>query len=141
MQSVGHNNSFKPTPHRGVNSVLYATLHAVATPLWGGLTPALARMKILFAILLLGLASCSSARQENNNSATCISDEQIASNAEKALQDAKARSESDQLAPQAPEDNGKSPSQLAQEAASEGMANPCDSQASDPNAPEIPQIN
>jgi hypothetical protein len=36
------NNSFKPTPHRGVNSVLYATLHAVATPLRGGLTQALA---------------------------------------------------------------------------------------------------
>ncbi len=35
------NKSFKPTPHRGVNSVLCATLHAVATPLWGGLTPAL----------------------------------------------------------------------------------------------------
>jgi hypothetical protein len=35
------NKSFKPTPHRGVNSVLYATLHAVATPLRGGLTPAL----------------------------------------------------------------------------------------------------
>ena len=37
----GPNNSFKPTPHRGVNSVLYATLHAVATPLQGGLTQAL----------------------------------------------------------------------------------------------------
>ena len=36
-----HNSSFKPTPHRGVNSVLYATLHAVATPLRGGLTQAL----------------------------------------------------------------------------------------------------
>ena len=36
-----HNSSFKPTPHRGVNSVLYATLHAVAAPLWVGLTPAL----------------------------------------------------------------------------------------------------
>ncbi len=35
------NNSFKPTPHRGVNSVLYATLHAVAPPLRGGLTQAL----------------------------------------------------------------------------------------------------
>ena len=35
------NKSFKPTPHRGVNSVLYATLHAVAAPLWVGLTPAL----------------------------------------------------------------------------------------------------
>jgi hypothetical protein len=35
------NNSFKPTPHRGVNSVLYATLHAVATPPRGGLTQAL----------------------------------------------------------------------------------------------------
>jgi T5orf172 domain len=35
------NNSFKPTPHRGVNSVLYATLHAVATPLRRGLTQAL----------------------------------------------------------------------------------------------------
>ena len=45
MQSVGHNNSFKPTPHRGVNSVLYATLHAVATPPWGGLTPALGGKK------------------------------------------------------------------------------------------------
>jgi hypothetical protein len=35
------NNSFKPTPHRGVNSVLCATLHAVATPPRGGLTQAL----------------------------------------------------------------------------------------------------
>jgi hypothetical protein len=39
--SFAPNKSFKPTPHRGVNSVLYATLHALATPLWGGLTPAL----------------------------------------------------------------------------------------------------
>jgi hypothetical protein len=39
--SFAPNKSFKPTPHRGVNSVLYATLHAVATPPWGGLTPAL----------------------------------------------------------------------------------------------------
>ncbi len=38
------NKSFKPTPHRGVNSVLYATLHAVAAPPWGGLTPALGTM-------------------------------------------------------------------------------------------------
>ena len=38
---VAANKSFKPTPHRGVNSVLYATLHAVVTPPWGGLTPAL----------------------------------------------------------------------------------------------------
>ncbi len=36
-----HNSSFKPTPHRGVNSVLYATLHAVAAPLQVGLTQAL----------------------------------------------------------------------------------------------------
>jgi hypothetical protein len=39
------NNSFKPTPHRGVNSVLCATLHAVATPLRGGLTQALGLME------------------------------------------------------------------------------------------------
>ena len=42
---LGANNSFKPTPHRGVNSVLCATLHAVATPPWGGLTPALGGRK------------------------------------------------------------------------------------------------
>ena len=42
--SFAPNKSFKPTPHRGVNSVLYATLHAVAAPLWGGLTPALGRI-------------------------------------------------------------------------------------------------
>jgi putative addiction module component (TIGR02574 family) len=42
LGSVPPNKSFKPTPHRGVNSVLCATLHAVATPLRGGLTPALA---------------------------------------------------------------------------------------------------
>ncbi len=41
------NNSFKPTPHRGVNSMLYATLHAVATPLRGGLTQALGGRKAL----------------------------------------------------------------------------------------------
>ena len=39
------NNSFKPTPHRGVNNVLCATLHAVATPLRGGLTQALGGRK------------------------------------------------------------------------------------------------
>ena len=39
------NNSFKPTPHRGVKSVLCATLHAVATPLRGGLTQALGGRK------------------------------------------------------------------------------------------------
>jgi hypothetical protein len=39
------NNSFKPTPHRGVNSVLCATLHAIATPLRGGLTQALGGSK------------------------------------------------------------------------------------------------
>jgi len=38
---VAPNNSFKPTPHRGVNSVLCATMHAVATPLRGGLAHAL----------------------------------------------------------------------------------------------------
>ena len=38
------NKSFKPTPHRGINSVLCATLHAVAAPLRGGLTPALGCM-------------------------------------------------------------------------------------------------
>jgi hypothetical protein len=43
--SFAPNKSFKPTPHRGVNSVLYATLHAVATPTWGGLTPALGGRK------------------------------------------------------------------------------------------------
>ena len=42
---LGPNNSFKPTPHRGVNNVLCATLHAVATPLRGGLTQALGPMK------------------------------------------------------------------------------------------------
>ena len=39
------NNSFKPTPHRGGNSVLCATLHAVATPPRGGLTQALGGKK------------------------------------------------------------------------------------------------
>ena len=43
--SLSPNKSFKPTPHRGVNSVLCATLHAVATPPWGGLTPALGGRK------------------------------------------------------------------------------------------------
>ena len=50
------NNSFKPTPHRGANSVLYATLHAVATPPRGGLTQALGGEKrfvvVLFACVI-----------------------------------------------------------------------------------------
>ena len=41
-----HNSSFKPTPHRGVNSMLYATLHAVAAPLRVGLTQALGPMDV-----------------------------------------------------------------------------------------------
>ena len=62
---VTPNNSFKPTPHRGVNSVLYATLHAVATPPWGGLTPALGGEKrsvvVLFAAVIHRLRlACSS---------------------------------------------------------------------------------
>ena len=44
-----HNSSFKPTPHRGVNSVLYATLHAVAAPLRVGLTQALGGNGTFFA--------------------------------------------------------------------------------------------
>ena len=43
--SLPPNKSFKPTPHRGINSVLCATLHAVAAPLWVGLTPALGGRK------------------------------------------------------------------------------------------------
>ena len=50
--SFAPNKSFKPTPHRGVNSVLYATLHAVATPPWGGLTPALGGRKALGCFVL-----------------------------------------------------------------------------------------
>jgi len=68
---VRPNNSFKPTPHRGVNSVLCATLHAVATPLRGGLTQALGGKKnsvvALSALQLIGFgqycsSGCSSAR-------------------------------------------------------------------------------
>ena len=44
-QLLGPNNSFKPTPHRGVNSALCATLHAVDAPPQGGLTQALGPMK------------------------------------------------------------------------------------------------
>ena len=43
--SLPPNKSFKPTPHRGINSVLCATLHAVAAPLWVGLTQALGGRK------------------------------------------------------------------------------------------------
>ena len=53
------NNSFKPTPHRGVNSVPYTTLHAVDTPPRDGLTQALAPMLIshrnLFALFSVAL--------------------------------------------------------------------------------------
>ena len=45
------NNSFKPTPCRGVNSVLCATLHAVATPPRGGLTQALGGRKAFGGLL------------------------------------------------------------------------------------------
>ena len=41
------NKSFKPTPHRGINSVLCATLHAVAAPPRVGLTQALGGRKAL----------------------------------------------------------------------------------------------
>jgi hypothetical protein len=62
---VGANNSFKPTPHRGGNSVLCATLHAVAAPLRGGLTQALGGKKhsavVLSALQLIGFGQhCSS---------------------------------------------------------------------------------
>ena len=46
------NNSFKPTPHRGVNSVLCATLHAVAAPPRGGLTQALGGRKAFGGFVL-----------------------------------------------------------------------------------------
>jgi hypothetical protein len=55
--SFAPNNSFKPTPHRGVNSVLCATLHAVATPLRGGLTQALGAEKHSF-VMLFALQHC-----------------------------------------------------------------------------------
>ena len=51
---VRPNNSFKPTPHRGVNSVLCATLHAVVTPPQGGLTQALGRRRVSVQHPILG---------------------------------------------------------------------------------------
>ncbi len=57
---VAPNNSFKPTPHRGVNSVLCATLHAVATPLRGGLTQALDGRKELCSCVVRNCDSSAS---------------------------------------------------------------------------------
>ena len=42
---LGPNNSFKPTPHRGVGHVPALRLHASAAPLRGGLTQALGGRK------------------------------------------------------------------------------------------------
>ncbi len=42
---VGHNNSFKPTPHRGVGHVLYATLARVRRPAAGRLNSGVRRQK------------------------------------------------------------------------------------------------
>ena len=59
----GHaaNNSFKSTPHRGVNSVLCATLHAAATPLRGGLTQALGGMESSSQVVSKTPSDCSAA--------------------------------------------------------------------------------
>ena len=59
------NNSFKPTPHRGVGHVPTLREHASATPLRGGLTQALGGKKhssvALSALQLIGFGRhCSS---------------------------------------------------------------------------------
>ena len=73
LRGVSPNNSFKPTPHRGVNSVLYATLHAVATPPWGGLTQALGgKEHSAVASLALQLISFGQGCSSDGSSARCF---------------------------------------------------------------------
>jgi hypothetical protein len=47
------NNSFKPTPHRGVGHVPTLRLHVSATPPRGGLTQALGGEKLSAVVLLV----------------------------------------------------------------------------------------
>ena len=58
------NNSFKPTPHRGVNSVLYATLARCRRPAVGRLNSSVRRQKsvwLLFFPMLIFPASVGAA--------------------------------------------------------------------------------
>ena len=98
-------------------------------------------MEKFFAALALALVSCSPVPQaKTSQEPKCISAEQVAAKAEQELHEAKARLESNQPA-QPPSSDGKSPSQLAQEAALEGLTRLCNSPPVDPSDPEIPQVN
>ena len=94
-------------------------------------------MKWFIAALVLLVASCTST---DHVASKCKSDERAARDAVSALREAEHRSATGASAPVRTEDSGKTPAQLAQEAAAETYV-PCTEEPTIPDAPEIPQIN
>ena len=68
---LGPNNSFKPTPCRGVGHVLYATLARTRRPATGRLNSGVMRRLIVVAAVLAFLPSCASTGRHSIPHARC----------------------------------------------------------------------
>jgi len=96
-------------------------------------------MKAFIAFGLIGLVACASAQNQAVSAAhDCKSDAQVLADAEAALAATRERLKSGMLTQPNPEDAGKSPAQLAEEAAA--SAQPCDAQNPATDSQELPQI-
>jgi hypothetical protein len=96
-------------------------------------------MKSIVAALTFLLASCSAAHPTETGGSLCKTPEQVAAEAEATLRDVQQRIASGDPPPLRPEDLGKSPAKLAEEAAIAGE--PCPLTLPPPGAQELPQIN
>ena len=96
-------------------------------------------MKAFIAFCLIGCAACTSAQSQAVSAAhDCKTDAQVLADAEAALAATKERLKSGKLAQPKPEDAGKSPAQLAEEAATSGE--PCGAQNPSTDSEDLPQI-
>jgi hypothetical protein len=97
-------------------------------------------MKTFCAFILIGLTACVSAQDQPVSSAlNCKTDAQLAAEAEAAVAAVEKRMKTGEPAPVRPEDAGKTPAQLAEEAAM--ASQPCEDHPPTNDMQEIPQVD
>jgi hypothetical protein len=97
-------------------------------------------MKTFGAFILIGLTACVSAQDRTVGSApNCKLDTQIVAEAEAAVAAVEKRLKTGEPAPVRPEDAGKTPAQLAEEAAISSQ--PCENHPPTNDMQEIPQVD
>jgi len=97
-------------------------------------------MKAFSTFILIGLTGCVSAQDRTVSSApNCKTDAQLVAEAETAIAAVEQRLKTGEPAPVRSEDAGKTPAQLAEEAAMSSQ--PCENHPATNDTEEIPQID